>query len=129
MYHHKSLKKGDTAEERAVLFEAAAANGDPSTAAVNCSKFSEVVLLYKSTGGTSASFQVWTYYAEADIWLTDLTLGTAGVVTVVTATNDGIAKVAFDVTGAELIYVELTAVNGATASAWVIGVNPNLATP
>ena len=112
-----------TAASRASVNAATAANGAPTAAGdgVACHGWRWVLVTLQSAVGTSAEFAIWTYDDNSGKWVRDDQLGTAGTITVVTATEGGLQRHWFEVTGCAEIYVELEAVNGASeaASAWV----------
>lgn len=124
----RSLKKGDDANARRVIAGGTVANSAPTAGGqqmVACGLYSAIDAVAKCSGaGGSFDFRVWHYYADADVWALDDTLGTAGSVSVSTAGGLEIEAILNSPnfrcsTG---IYIETTNyAGGGTADIWLIG--------
>jgi hypothetical protein len=77
----------------------------------------------RSTIGTSFTCSVWVFDPTAEIWVLDTSLGTAGLVTVTTATNGGKQSLLVDTRGFSRVYVETITFAGANeqAEVWATG--------
>lgn len=121
--HGRSLKPADTAALRRLVAGAVAGNGAPTTsdqqmcaAGINA----DVDIVADCQAGTY-DFKVWYWYDHAETWVQDLSIGTAGTVSVTTAG----ARAVLNTSAASGIYVEVgNFAAAAAASVWAIGRGP-----
>lgn len=129
-YEKKSAKAGDTAQDRALVYQATATTSMPmgDSIGVDCSGYGSAKIVLKSETGTSGDITAWIYDETSDIWLVAKDFGTTGTLQAVTATNDGIADDVASLLGASRLYLQVSAVTGAgeKISAWATLYNENL---
>ena len=118
-----SMVGGDTPATRAQLNAAVVVNGEPTVGdGVDCTGWRWACVTLFSAATTSSDFAFWTYDANSGKYVRDNQLGDGGTITVVTATEGGLERHWFELSGVDEFYTELEALNGGVgsgASAWV----------
>ena len=112
----------NTAAQRAVINATATLNGEPVVGdGVACSGFRWAQITLQSATDVSADFALWTFDYNSGKYVRDDQLGDTGTIQVLTATEGGLQRHWFDLTGVDEFYVELEAVSAAAedASAWI----------
>ena len=124
----RSLKKGDDANARRVVAAGTVANGAPTAGGqqmVALGLYSAIDVVAQCTGaGGSYDFRAWFYYADADKWVLDDSLGTGGAVSVSTAGGIEVEAIlnSPNFRCATGVYVETTNfAGGGVANIWLIG--------
>lgn len=111
----KNMKQGGGP----VLNAVNAANTTPTTDAdimVDVGMYTHIDLILQESGGGTFDAKVWWYYADADVWVEDIAVGTLTV-----AANSS-AGAFLTSSAATSLYVEvLNFAGGADASAWFYG--------